>query len=75
MLIFQETRVPLRLVLLKIFNALCVLDATAISLLLFSILTTELTEELRRNIDGEIVGLFELVHGKRYKLLFLKSLG
>ena len=43
---------PLRLLLLRVFGAMCSLDSMVISFLLFSILTTELAEEIQRNIDG-----------------------
>ena len=48
----QETRVSLRLLLLRVFGAMCGLDSMVITLLLFSILTTELAEEIQRNLDG-----------------------
>ena len=44
---------PLRLLLLRVFGAMCSLDSMVISFLLFSILTTELAEEIQRNIDGK----------------------
>lgn len=47
----METRVPLRLLLLRVFGAMCSLDSMVISFLLFSILTTELAEEIQRNLD------------------------
>lgn len=47
----METRVSLRLLLLRVFGAMCSLDSMVISFLLFSILTTELAEEIQRNMD------------------------
>lgn len=47
----METRVSLRLLLLRVFGAMCSLDSMVISLLLFSILTTELAEEIQSNTD------------------------
>jgi hypothetical protein len=50
--IHQENRLRLKLVLLRVFGAMCSLDSGVISLLLFSVLTTELADELQQNIEG-----------------------
>ncbi|XP_053399452.1 LOW QUALITY PROTEIN: NCK-interacting protein with SH3 domain-like [Mercenaria mercenaria] len=47
----MENRLRLKLVLLRVFGAMCSLDSAVISLLLFSVLTTELAEELQQNIE------------------------
>lgn len=47
----MENRVKLRLLLLRVFGAMCALDNVAISQLLFSVLTTELATELQININ------------------------
>ncbi|XP_060558045.1 NCK-interacting protein with SH3 domain-like [Ruditapes philippinarum] len=47
----MENRLRLKLVLLRVFGAMCSLDSGVISLLLFSVLTTELADELQQNIE------------------------
>lgn len=47
----MENRLGLRMLLLQVFGAMCALDSGVISLLLFSVLTTELAEELQHNIE------------------------
>lgn len=49
----QEHRVSLRLLLLKVFGAMCGLDAALISTLLNSVLTMELARDLQTDTQGE----------------------
>lgn len=49
----QEHRVLLRLLLLKVFGAMCSLDASLISTLLNSILPMELARDLQTDTQGE----------------------
>lgn len=49
----QEHRVSLRLLLLKVFGAMCSLDAALISTLLNSILPMELARDLQTDKQGE----------------------
>lgn len=49
----QEHRVSLRLLLLKVFGAMCSLDAALISTLLNSILPMELARDLQTDTQGE----------------------
>lgn len=49
----QEHRVSLRLLLLKVFGAMCSLDASLISALLNSILPMELARDLQTDTQGE----------------------
>lgn len=49
----QEHRVSLRLLLLKVFGAMCGLDASLISTLLNSILPMELARDLQTDTQGE----------------------
>lgn len=49
----QEHRVSLRLLLLKVFGAMCSLDAALISALLNSILPMELARDLQTDIQGK----------------------
>lgn len=53
--IVQEHRVSLRLLLLKVFGAMCSLDAALISSLLNSILPMELARDLQTDKQGEEV--------------------
>lgn len=53
----QEHRVSLRLLLLKVFGAMCSLDAALISTLLNSILPMELARDLQTGIQGENIYL------------------
>ena len=48
----QETRVPLRLLLLKVFGVLCGLGPTIISELLASVLPLELARDIQMDIAG-----------------------
>lgn len=48
----QEHRVSLRLLLLKVFGAMCSLDAALISTLLNSILPMELARDLQTDTQG-----------------------
>lgn len=48
----QELRVSLRLLLLKVFGAMCSLDAALISTLLNSILPMELARDLQTDTQG-----------------------
>lgn len=52
-IIMQEHRVSLRLLLLKVFGAMCGLDASLISTLLNSILPMELARDLQSNTHGQ----------------------
>ncbi|KAL4230198.1 hypothetical protein ACF0H5_010583 [Mactra antiquata] len=47
----MENRLNLRLLLLRVFGAMCSLDSVVITHLLFSVLTTELAHELEENIE------------------------
>lgn len=59
----QENRVSLRLLLLKVFGAMCSLDASLISTLLNSILPMELARDLQTDTQGETIYLrLHLVH-------------
>lgn len=49
----QEHRVSLRLLLLKVFGAMCGLDAALISTLLNSVLTMELARDLQTDTHGQ----------------------
>lgn len=49
----QEHRVSLRLLLLKVFGAMCGLDAALISTLLNSILPMELARDLQTDTQGQ----------------------
>lgn len=51
----QEHRVSLRLLLLKVFGAMCSLDAVLISTLLNSILPMELARDLQTDTQGETI--------------------
>lgn len=51
----QEHRVSLRLLLLKVFGAMCSLDASLISTLLNSILPMELARDLQTDTQGETI--------------------
>lgn len=51
----QEHRVSLRLLLLKVFGAMCSLDAALISTLLNSILPMELARDLQTNTQGGFI--------------------
>lgn len=51
--IVQEHRVSLRLLLLKVFGAMCGLDAALISTLLNSVLTMELARDLQTDTHGQ----------------------
>ena len=53
----QEHRVSLRLLLLKVFGAMCSLDASLISTLLNSILPMELARDLQTDTQGENIRL------------------
>lgn len=57
----QEHRVSLRLLLLKVFGAMCSLDAALISALLNSILPMELARDLQTDTQGENVIVVPLV--------------
>ncbi|KAK3580163.1 hypothetical protein CHS0354_030278 [Potamilus streckersoni] len=46
----METRVKLRLLLLQVFGAMCGLDVMVISVLLYSVLTTELAKEIQASV-------------------------
>lgn len=50
----------LRLLLLRVFGAMCTLDSTVITMLLCSVLTTELADELQQNING--LSHFQTIH-------------
>lgn len=52
-LIVQENRVSLRLLLLKVFGAMCSLDPALISTLLNSVLTMELARDLQTHTHGQ----------------------
>ena len=54
----QEHRVSLRLLLLKVFGAMCSLDIALISTLLNSILPMELARDLQTDTQGEDMHLF-----------------
>lgn len=51
--IAQEHRVSLRLLLLKVFGAMCGLDAVLISTLQNSVLSMELARDLQTDTQGE----------------------
>ena len=48
-----EHRVPLRLLLLKIFGACCTLDLEVISVILQSVLPNELGHDIQVNLNGK----------------------
>ena len=48
----QEPRVPLRLLMLKTFAALCELDPTVVGILLSSVLPNELGRDIQQGIAG-----------------------
>lgn len=52
-LFLQEHRVPLRLLLLKCFGAMCNLDAAVISTLVNSVLPMELARDMQTHTQGE----------------------
>jgi len=56
--------VKLRLLLLRVFGAMCTLDSTVITLFLCSVLVTELADELQNNIAGnkEFIYFVELLY-------------
>ena len=48
----QESRVPIRLLLLKVFGMLCGLDGTVIGVLLTSVLPNELGRDIQQGLQG-----------------------
>ena len=48
----QEARVPIRLLLLKVFGVLCGLDRTVIGILLASVLPNELGRDIQQDMAG-----------------------
>ena len=66
----QETRAPIRLLLLKVFGALCELDHLIISILLASLLPMELARDIRDDLESEAQVMralkFENVRSIRY---------
>ena len=52
MFCFQEPRVPIRLLLLKVFGVLCGLDRTIIGILLASVLPNELGRDIQQDMKG-----------------------
>lgn len=61
----QEHRVSLRLLLLKVFGAMCSLDAALISTLLNSILPMELARDLQTDTQGGNISFFTVFKGIR----------
>ncbi len=55
-LFFQEPRVPIRLLLLKVFGVLCGLDRTVIGILLASVLPNELGRDIQQDMKGTAFG-------------------
>ena len=51
-LFVQEPRVPIRLLLLKVFGVLCGLDRTVIGILLASVLPNELGRDIQQDMKG-----------------------
>ena len=48
-----EPRVPLRILLLKVFGACCTLDQEVVSVMLQSVLPNELGHDIQVNINGK----------------------
>ena len=48
----QESRVSIRLLLLKVFGMLCGLDSTVIGVLLTSVLPNELGRDIQQGLKG-----------------------
>ena len=48
-----EHRVPLRLLLLKVFGAFCTLDQEVVSVMLQSVLPNELGHDIQVNLNGK----------------------
>lgn len=63
-LFLQEHRVPLRLLLLKCFGAMCSLDAAVISTLVNSVLPMELARDMQTHTQGEQSDGHGLEHGR-----------
>jgi len=51
----METRLPIRLLLLKVFGILCGLDQTVVSILLSSVLPNELGRDIQQDMHRKAI--------------------